>query len=160
MTEPVKFPAGEWYSCTDPETLTCTTPEDAIEQCLDDCLTPKMTAAEVVAEIRARPITVTAYKPTEIGKMEIDRWADRLLDSLGEEFSDEHGNPDDGPCDAFPAHAEATMRVAVREIVRGARVWGCEEVGKVTLTPDQIEALMREWRPDWFTPEPAKERAP
>ncbi len=145
-----RFPEGKFYECSDPEVLNHETPEEALEAYLDADLNPQMTVAEVVACIRERPITVTAYNPMEIGDKQIEIWADRLLESLGEHFSEEHGNPDDGPCDAFPDDAEQVMREAVRTIVRRAHVWGCESVGEVTLSPDEIEAVMREHRPDWF----------
>lgn len=150
----IVFPAGKFYTCYDPESLTCTEPEEAIEQYLDADLNPRMTVAEVVACIRARPVTVTAYNPTEISDKLIENWADSLVESLGEMFSDEHGDPDAGCCDAFPDDADKTMLETVRSIIRRSHVWSCEAVGKVTLSPDQIEELMREHRPDWFT-EPA-----
>jgi diketogulonate reductase-like aldo/keto reductase len=144
------FPDGKFYACTDPETLTHEHPWDALEEYLDADLHPRMTAAEVVACIRARPITVTAYNPMEIGDRQIAAWADALHEKLGEDFCEEHGNPEDGPCDAFPADSEEVMRAAVTSIIRRSHVWGCEDAGKVTLTPDEIEALARQHRPDWF----------
>jgi hypothetical protein len=156
----IEFPDGDFYSCSDPETLTCTEPEEALEQYLDGDLDPKMTVAEVVASIRARPITVTAYKPMEISDKQIETWADRLLETLAEDFSEEHGDPDGGPGDGFPSDAEKVLREAVTSIIRRSRVWSCAVVGKVTLTPDQIEELMREWCPDWFETTEPTEPAP
>jgi hypothetical protein len=146
----IVFPVGNFYTCTEPETLHAESPEDALEEHLDPDLHPKMTPAQVLACIRLRPVTITAYNPMEISDELIDAWAENLLESLGETFSDEHGDPDSGCCDAFPSDAEQVMRDAVRSIIRRSTVWACEAVGKVTLSPDQIEEVMREHRPDWF----------
>jgi hypothetical protein len=147
--EPV-FPEADYYACNDPETLTHETPEEALEDHLDGFLGPKMTVAEVVAAIRENSITVTAYRRGTVSEKLMEQWADNLLESLGETFSDEHGDPDAGPCDAFPDDAEKVMREAVKSIVSRSTVWRCEAIGEVDLTPDQIEKLMRAQRPDWF----------
>jgi hypothetical protein len=153
------FPEGKFYACNDPETLTHEHPWDALEEYIDADLHPKMTAAEVVACIRARTITVTAYRPMEITDKQIAAWSDALHEKLGEDFSEEHGDPDGGPCDAFPDDSEAVLLAAVTSIIRRSHVWGCEDVGKVTLTPDEIEEVVRKHRPDWFK-EPAPQAAP
>lgn len=36
------------------------------------------------------------------------------------------------------------------ELYARGSVWACERVGSVTLTPKQVEALMREHTPTWF----------
>ncbi len=150
MADDIAFPEAKFYECGDPEVLSHEEPMEALEAYLDPDLNPRMTAAEVVAAIRQRPVAVMAYNPMKISEKQIESWADNLLESLGETFSDEHGNPDDGPCDAFPDDAEEVMRAAVASIIRRSHVWGCEVVGKVTLSPDQIETAMRRYRPDWF----------
>jgi hypothetical protein len=145
----ITFPDGTYYSCTDPECLTCTAPGEALEEYLDADIHPKMTVAEVVASIRARPITVTAYEPRKISDAQIGVWADGLVERLGEEFCEEHADPDgDGP--DFPDDAEKIMHEAVRSIISRTHVWSCMEVGMVTLSPDQIEEVMREQCPEWF----------
>jgi hypothetical protein len=153
----VTFPDGTYYACNDPETLTCTEPEEAIEEYLDGFLAPKMTAAEVLACVREVGVTVTAYKQAEIDDKQIEAWADSLLETLGENFGEENSAPDDGPCDAFPDDAEQVMRAAVKSIVSRAHVWRCEPSGKVDLSPDQIEEWVRENRPDWLVPAPTPE---
>lgn len=148
--EAVTFPVGKFYSCYDPEALTHTEPEEAIEEYLDADLDPKMTVEEVVRCIRARPITVTAYNPKEISEKEIDHWSEAVVEHLGEMFHEEHGDPDGGCCDHFPGFADDLMRSTVGLIIKHSEVWSCEAVGKVTLSPDEIEQVMREYRPDWF----------
>jgi hypothetical protein len=149
--EPIKFPEGDFYSCYgDAESLTWTEPEEALESHLDDLLEPKMSVAEVVTALRAHPVTVYAYKPTTISDKQIEAWAESLTESLGEMFSEEHGDPEEGCGGGFPADADATMREAVTKIVRASHIWTCSVSGSVTLTPDQVEELMREYQPDWF----------
>lgn len=146
----VVFPDGKFYACSDPESLTHTDPLEAIEEYLDADLDPRMTVAEVVKCIRARPITVRAYEPSTISDKQIACWADNLLDRLAEDFSEEHSDPDGETGDGLPKDAGAILLAAVQNIISRAHVWTCEEVGKVTLSPDEIEAVMREHRPDWF----------
>jgi hypothetical protein len=45
------------------------------------------------------------------------------------------------------------MHDAVKAILEKAKVWSCEDVGEVTLTPDQVEQMMREESPHWFVDE-------
>ena len=148
----LQFPDGEFYSCTDPESLHCETPGEAVEEYLDGWATKDCDMAALIRE--HGDVTVTAYVPIVIEDKEIDTWADDLLETLGEKFID-YSDPDDGPIDRFPEHAEATMREAVRKIVRDTHVWACKEVGKVDLSPEQVEALMRTENPDWFEPHAA-----
>lgn len=154
MTAEIVFPDGKFYSCTDPENLTHTEPEEALEEYLDGWLDHKMSVAEVVAAIRKYEVTVSAYNPTEISDGQIEAWADQCLEKLMEDFSEEHADPDSALGDAFPSDAGQLMREAVKNIVRRTSVWSCEVVGKVTLTPDQLEAVMRAYRPDWFKESP------
>jgi hypothetical protein len=147
------FPDADYYDCSDPEELSHDTPEEAITYYLDGFATHKMTAEEALKEIR-REVTVTCYRRRKVTEAEIEHWASNLLESLGESFSDEHGNPnDDHPCDPFPEGAEKIMHDAVKAILEKAKVWSCEDVGEVTLTPDQVEQMMREENPHWFVDE-------
>lgn len=155
----IEFPKGEFYSCRDPETLSLESPEEAITEAVERDLTPEMSVAEKIAAIR-QPLTVTAYDPATVDDKQRDNWADALLENLGEFFSDEHGDPDGAPCDAFPADAEQIMRAAVKSIIDRTRVWRCEPVGEVTLTPDQVEEMMREENPEWFDDEARAARPP
>ena len=143
----IVFPAGVFYTCTDGESLTFETPWEAIEDYLGGWIDHKMSVAELLAEIR-KPIAVTAYVRMEVSDAQIKAWAESLTESLSEMWGDEHGDPngDHGLTD----HADSLMLAAVTAIIRGTDVWACEESGSVTLTPDQVEALAREHRPDWF----------
>lgn len=145
-----EFPDGEFYACNDPESLTCTEPDEAIEEYLDGFLAPTMTAAETLAAVREVGVTVTTYRRTVLDEKEIEAWAYSALEHLGELFSDENGNPYDGPCDAFPEDAEQVMREAVKSILSRTTVWRCEAAGAVELSPDQIEEWVRANRPDWL----------
>jgi hypothetical protein len=147
----IKFPAGKYYACDDPETLTCFEPEEAMEQYLEnEVLVLKMSVAEVVAAIRAASITVTAYNPKSPPDSLINSWAESLLVTLDGIFSGEHGSPDGECLDFFPPDAPTIMRAAVKDIIRRSDVWACEPVGSVTLTPDQVESMMRKHCPYWF----------
>jgi hypothetical protein len=146
----ISFPAADFYACNDPETLTRTTPEEAMEEYLDNVASP---GCDMVALIREwSPLTVTAYVPMEVTDQEIKRWADSLTETLWEKWGDEHGDPDGSFGDGFPEDAKAVMLAAVQTIVRGARVWSCTDIGTVTLDAEQVETLMRASRPDWFLP--------
>ena len=153
MKTEIDWPEGEWYSCTDPESLTCTDPWEAIEQYLDAVLDPKMTVAEVEAEI-AKPLTVTAYVPVGVTDDEIQNWAGSLLDTLVERFDEEHGDQVDGDPTDPGSGAPSIMLEAVTKIVKGMHCWSCKESGHIDLTADQVLALAREENPDWFEAQP------
>jgi len=141
------MPDGEFFDCSNPESLTHTDPWSAIEEYLDGWLSPKMTVADVLREIR-KPITITAYVPGVVDDAEIKNWAESLTETLEERFGEEHGDPDGQH--PLCKDAEAIMLEAVTKIVKASRVWSCAESGHVNLTPDQVEELARENRPDWF----------
>mgnify|MGYP000874416358 FL=1 len=150
MSPEIKFPEGELYGCSDPECLTATEPDEAIEEYIDNQCWPKMTEAEFLAVVR-HPLTVTAYKRSVVPESQVKAWAESLTETLEESWAEEYGDPDG--THRLCREADAIMREAVTKIVASSTVWSCEDVGEVELTGAQVEALMREWRPDWFEDE-------
>lgn len=148
MTSEIKFPEGKYYGCNDPERLDHRDPWSAIEEYLDGFLNPKMSVEEVEKEISIS-LTVTAYNPMPISKSDIKNWSDSLVEMLGDRFLDEGlGDPDA----EYPLcqWADNIMLKAVTEIIEASNIWGCEESGHITLTGEQVLALARKERPDWF----------
>jgi hypothetical protein len=144
----IEWPKGDFYSCTDPERLTHEEPWEAIEEYLDGNMTPRMTVAEVEAMILDGSLTVTAYVPMPITEGEIKRWSESLTEQLEEFFGEEHADPDGE--DPLCEKAEDIMLRAVTKIVKASHNWSCQESGTIELTGEQVLALAREERPDWF----------
>lgn len=143
----IVFPFGVFYTCTDGESLTFDDPWEAIEDYLGGWIDHKMGVTELLAEIR-KPITVTAFNRMGVPESQIKAWAESLTEHLSEMWGDEYGDPngDEGLTD----HADSLMLAAVTAIIKDTNVWACQEGGHIDLTPDQVEALAREHRPDWF----------
>ena len=74
------------------------------------------------------------------------------LEQAEEDFGEEYGDPDE----PFMISKERTdwakplLMVALRALLGDQKAWHCDVAGKITLTPQMTEALMREAHPDWF----------
>ena len=144
----IAWPEGELYSCIDgDETLHHEDPWSAIEEYLDGFLYPKIPVAELVEQLE-RTITLTAYRRMTIGPNQIAIWSSLMVENLGEMMGEEYGEPDGGS--PLPDDADVTMLEAVTKIVRASRVWACEECGSIEVSGEQVLALARQERPDWF----------
>ena len=150
MSDEIKWPEGDFYSCTDPEQLTCDDPWSAIEEYLEGNMTPKMTVAEVEAMILDGSVTVTAYVPMPVTDGEVKRWSESLTESLAEMFGEEHANQDEDMDKWLCKEAEAIMQEAVTKIVKASHAWSCQESGSIELDGEQVLALARKENPSWF----------
>jgi len=132
---------AEFYSCSDPEILSDTDPNDAIYEALDGRLDPKMTAAEVQAALPAT-LTLCGYRRVEVNTRRL-----HVLERALEDLDEEYGDPDGGPTSPTPA-----MLAAEVEFLRVLRAeyepWACEEVGQ----PVEIDVMdwVRREHPDWL----------
>lgn len=147
----MSYDDAEYYDCRDSEEYTCDSPGEAIAEWLECFIEP---GCDVVKLIAARaPIKVSAYKRDTLPENWYASQASSAVESVLESFHDEFGNPND---DDFPAsrikNAEEQTEAVLRMLLQDAVVWSCEKCGERTYSVAEVEALMRDWRPDWFTP--------
>lgn len=145
-----QFDSAEFYDACDSEVYTATTPEEAVEAWLDFWMEPGCDVAALIRE--HAPCEVIAYRREVVSDEWIRSEAEWLFDRVSERFEEDFGNPDADPC-----HADAdldacmpAMMAAVRQLVTRGKVWRCERVATRVLNAEQIEAMMREYNPEWF----------
>lgn len=167
------LPEGDFYDCEDrhAEELIYSDPLDALEEYFDCVSDPFQ---DIVDEIqRLGPLKITSYRREVLSPHERsthpkakDEWvkgeAERLQESLREDFSGEFGMSNGGEFEEhWRTETLPLFEAAVRAAVDKAEVWQCKEVGKVTLTPEEVEVLLREQCALWFEEdEDGEEEAP
>lgn len=148
-----KFDSAEYYDCQGDEMLTHRTPEEAVEAWLDGWMEP---GCDVKALIHERgECEITAHCTEQIGDKWIEGLAESLLERAEEDLVESFGNPNDydEECierDDLKACLPAMIE-AVRQVVAHFRVGRCEPVATRVLDEDEVEAMMREYNPHWFT---------
>ena len=146
------FDNAKFYDCRDPETLTYESPEEAVERFLDYWLNPGCDVEAVIRE-KCTPLTVDAYNPKEISDDQREAWVLGIEAYLEEQFGEEFGDPDGAPYLDHAKDHRLALRAWVYEVIAGEHVWACEKVAERTYTADEVVAMMREERPDWFEEE-------
>lgn len=155
-----------YYDCFDSEDYTHETPDEAIEYLLDAEMTPNCDAEKVIRDQGS--IEVKAYNRDKVTPGWIDRLACRLAELAEEEWSDEYGSPDgDGFKEGAIGHLVERFSDTLTEVIPQQQVWRCSECDSYTYSVEEVLALMRDHRPDWFeepedaghslAPSPAKE---
>ncbi len=138
-----------WTCDDDGEYLTHSDRNDAIEELLDANLAPGMTAAQVLEEL---PETIDVYG---YARMKVETRATvpedlvrAVLDDLDETYSGPDGSLTEEPTAAMLDAARALIAAVVAEY----KPWACE---RVTTEHVDVNAWIREHRPDWLTDEEA-----
>lgn len=153
MTTLPEFPKADYYDCGETEVLTHKTPEEAVEYEVDCWGEPGCDASTIIRERGS--LTVTCYQRMVVPDNFPARIAASMVEGAVESWGEEFGNPYDAG-DEFPeaavAAARAKLEAAIRELYAAGTVWGCEVISDVVLDAEQIEAMMREHRPDWWKP--------
>ena len=152
MIELPPFPPGDYYDCNESERLTHESPEEAIEFAVEDWYEAGRSMADV---IRAHgPLRVTSYTPKVVPEEWIADLAEMLLEKADERWGEEFcASDNDGDYGPGPEHFEAIqtkLTPLLVEFFKDSTPYDCVEVGHVDLTPEQVEAIMRKARPDWF----------
>ena len=147
------IPEGDLYDCRDSEELFCGSPEEALEEYIDIFLTKDCDVSAVIREYA--PIKVTAWNRMEVGDDWVKRIAERAQEEAAEAFAEEFGDPNGDAVDAIGdgvlTRTAPLFEAAVRALVSEGSVWGCERAGEVMLSAEEVEALLREHCPEWFT---------
>jgi hypothetical protein len=137
-----------FWSVEDNEELSHTDLEDAVEEYLDDFMSPRMTQADWDAI--PETVEVIGYKrmdPLTVGSVDHYGPLDHLLESLDDEFGDPNGNPTDRT-----SAMEDAAEEFVGKVLAEYTVWACEPSGeKETINcRDWIKAN----RPEWMEEKP------
>ena len=137
------------YDTADSENLTHDTPVGAIEEFLDDFMSPGCDVAAIIAE--HSPIEVTGSAREVVTPGNISGLADSLVADVDTWWTDNFGDPDgDGLNDQ---QLERDIASAIEAAVKRATVWRCGSVGTREYSEDDVVAMMREQNPGWFEKE-------
>lgn len=134
---------AKFWSCDrDEEILTATSPDEAIEDYLDQWGAEDLReAVETNAEL-----TVHGYAPMDVGP--VSRWTSHwgplsgLLESIDEEYGNPYGDPDP-PTEAMLRAEESFVRAVIDEY----ESWSCEVVTEETV---RIGDWVSQERPHWL----------
>lgn len=146
------FDTADYYDCgREPDRLTHTTPLAAILAVGGEEHDP-ITASEI---LNACPITVAAYRHTSISDKWFEFCSRHLANEAGRLFEDEegYGNPtlrrgfSELQVDQFAAALEPTVRAMMADI----KPWHCEQVATREYSAEQVEAMLLEAKPEWFS---------
>lgn len=140
-----------WDVRENAETLTHEALEEAVESYVDDNAHGVMEAW--VRERFPGGMKVYGHRRNLVDPDWLTGQAEWLAEAFGEHLGDEYGDPD-GNYDMLSAEQEAALAAAIARALEELRPklepWQCERVVTVTIPLDELLALLRECRPDWF----------
>jgi hypothetical protein len=145
------YDKADYYDASgNPEALSHSSPEEAIEHMLNSWAEPGCDMRKVIAEYGA--CTVVAYARRRVEDSELEHRARWLAENFAENFDDDHGSPDGD--ETFPDAVLKTLAEGITKLLRQAvdevDVWACEECGAREYSSEETETLMREHCPEWF----------
>jgi hypothetical protein len=142
------FENADYYDCRGDERFTHESPEECIEHHLDSLMEPNGDVGALIAT--TGPIEVAAYVRNGVTDHSVDNWATSLAAHLLELFGEEYGDPDGESDDIDDAALAIVLKPIIRAALADVTVWHCSKSGSRTYQPDEVAALMREHRPEWF----------
>lgn len=137
-----------WDCIDDQQELTHEALEEAVESYVDD---GSGLPEDVVAWVRnyfLNGLEVYGWRRKAVDQKWLRNEAERLAERFFEEsWNEEYGDPHERP-----RAAEANLATAFVEAMREnlPEPWQCERVVTVTIPLDELLALLRECRPEWF----------
>lgn len=134
--------ADFWTCDEDAERLTYEDMDEAIEYFLDDLLSPKMTAQEVV-DVLPKTIEVYGYVRDTIKP---ESYKGHVLEWFLETLDEEYGDPDGDLNDPTPGMQEAE-RVFIEAVLKEYVAWPCKKI--CTKTINTLK-WVKENNPDWL----------
>lgn len=160
------FEGADYYDCADnAEHLEHGTPVDAIAAYVYDwaeVMPDKPDVAKFIAEemtLQERTLgafTVTAYARMVITENDLRTAAEMAAEYALEQLDDEYGDPDGGyATEDAPLLADALLPTLREWVKEHFHVWNCKRVAQRTYTAAEVDALLREHRPEWFEPSEA-----
>lgn len=136
------IPTGDYFTCDDDaESLSHTEAVEAVGDYLDRLAGSGESEADTIRRVGSVELFVCVRKPGPT-EAELNSWADMLLDSAEEYWSEEYGNcvdPDE-PFDRFPG--QGLVAAALRQHFSQREPWQCEQMASVELDADDLMELM------------------
>lgn len=149
---------ADFWDCEGAEVLTFVDPISALGGIVENHLDGRPTE-DVLAEMGT--ITVSAYYRKVITEEMVRALAEAALVAITEyvdevfELGDREGKHPVFPLDVLAQHREEFAGV-VRDLCGRAKIWRCDVLRAVELTPDEALEILRVERPEWFqAPAPA-----
>lgn len=159
--EKLKTTEAAYWDCDESaEQLSHDHPAGALESHLDGWVMHHDSRGMEAQLREIGPIQIWPWHRKTIAEGEAKGLAERAMDHIDEMLDEDEDCCDpDGDHDIFSKaimakHLPAFV-AATRALIADADVWACEQGAAITLTPDDVIALMREHCPEWFEKEPA-----
>jgi len=144
---PDPYDSAELYDCSDSEEYEHEDPAACIAEYLDGLAERD---EDVDAQIvRLCPITVTAYVRATADPRWTKRTAERLAEMVDESWCGEYGTHD-GLDGVAKENLERALAEALSEWAAEQTPWSCVQVGTRTYSAEQVVAMMRVERPEWW----------
>lgn len=136
----------------DDEVLNFITPVEALEDFVGQFQGQGRSADTAAIIAKHAPVEVRAYNPMPVPNQDRDRWASYLLEHLHDLLEESYGDPDGNVESIDPDDHDLLRRFRglIDHVLAHADIWQCECVGKREYSAAEIEAMLREHRPDWF----------
>jgi hypothetical protein len=149
------FNADYYATSEDFETLEHETPSAAIEELVDGN-SHRGGALGSISFLGT--ITVYAYQRKSVNGSDWVHLGKRAAEKMAEWFDDEYGGSDESVLSRTGVH-KPTLDAELGEVFKRHvtdsgktdPVWQCERVGERAYSSAEVEALMREENPQWFT---------
>ncbi len=146
-----EFPEADFYDCGYAERLSHKSVEEALEEFVDGWLSPDCDVVKILHE-DVGEVTVQCFKRGVIPEKVKEHLTKYMLDQLDEWYAnEEYADPDGGGRNVAAMEAAVKpMRAAVDAYLGATEVWSCDQTATVTLTPEQVEVMLRAYCPEWF----------
>jgi hypothetical protein len=132
----------------DTEELAHATPAEALASYVEMCVHP---AEEMAAAILRRgPINIFAYKRMPVDDTWAAREAYRAAEMIAEDFDDEYMGDDHALGDEELKALEAALRTVITATFADVKPFQCEGCGDRTYSPEEVLALVKGEKPEWF----------
>lgn len=143
------LPTADYYGCRDREVKNCEDPVEAVTDLIDDGHEEGVTTETQIAALG--DVEIVAYSHDEIEDAWFRRLTDSIIEVASESFDEEYGDTS-GDFDVTPKVKKkaAAIEGAMRRVFADIKPWLVHEVGRVTLTADDVLALVRDHAPEWL----------
>lgn len=152
------FDNADYFDCRDGAELIHDTPEEAITSWIDDNYVEGESPIRCIR--RLGPIEVMAFNREPIPAEWPRSMALHLVDRFVEDLEDEFGDPEglhELTTEAGRGAVADGFEALIRQAISQVAPWTCREVAKRVYTVAEVEAVCREYEPEWFIgvpPEP------
>lgn len=150
------FDSADFYDCKGVERFDFLRLDECIEDYVDGLCAPGCDVAERIQA--SGTLTVSAHGIIGVTAESAKLSAQSLLEMAQEHWDEEFGDPEGDSADfsGFLPRLEAL----VIEMWNSEKPWRCEKVASREFSADEVEAIARKSRPDWFEAKTTSEVQP